>query len=386
MYEIDKEAFSAFLTELRKEKGWTQKDLAEKVLVSDKAVSKWERALSLPDISLLMPLAETLGVTVTELLEGKRMENSQSMEPEDVELLVKKALSLSGEDGDTSGKKRRTLIFAGILAAAAVLWAAVLMVIRRPCVTEYTLLLYSALAALFGGYAWIFMKERLPDYYDENVINFYSDGIFRMNLPGVRFHNRTWPNVLKALRLWSAVTLLAAPVISLFTAWLMPDGHSGMGFQITVLLIYLGGLFLPVYLAAKESNSDNTPGRKRKKVVWIALAVAAALLLFLPGQELSFKTMEIGYVSSGDFQQWSASYALFSGTKVRNLHPETPDYILQVETRDGSLSVDIQDDTGTVFSQTDLQTGTYPIILEGKTTVTLKAQGHKGSFRIGPTK
>lgn len=46
MFEIDKERFGAFLLELRKEKGYTQKQLAEKLFVSDKAVSKWERGVS----------------------------------------------------------------------------------------------------------------------------------------------------------------------------------------------------------------------------------------------------------------------------------------------------------------------------------------------------
>ena len=43
MYEVNKEAFGLFLTQMRKEKGWTQKDLAQRLFVSDKAVSKWER-------------------------------------------------------------------------------------------------------------------------------------------------------------------------------------------------------------------------------------------------------------------------------------------------------------------------------------------------------
>ena len=47
MYELDKEKFGTFLVQLRKEKGLTQKELAEKLYVSDKAVSKWERGLSL---------------------------------------------------------------------------------------------------------------------------------------------------------------------------------------------------------------------------------------------------------------------------------------------------------------------------------------------------
>ena len=47
MFEIDKEKFGAFVAQLRKEKGLMQKDLAEKLYVSDKAVSKWERGVSL---------------------------------------------------------------------------------------------------------------------------------------------------------------------------------------------------------------------------------------------------------------------------------------------------------------------------------------------------
>ncbi len=72
MYELDKAAFGQFLAALRKEQGLTQKQLAAKLFVSDKAVSKWERGLSIPDTALLIPLAEALGVTVTELLLCRR--------------------------------------------------------------------------------------------------------------------------------------------------------------------------------------------------------------------------------------------------------------------------------------------------------------------------
>ena len=79
MFEIDKEAFGAFLAEQRKAKGYTQKTLAEKLFVSDKAVSKWERGLSMPDISLLAPLSDILGISVTELLEGKKIDSASSI-------------------------------------------------------------------------------------------------------------------------------------------------------------------------------------------------------------------------------------------------------------------------------------------------------------------
>ena len=53
---------------LRKDHGWTQKELAERLCVSDKAVSKWERGLNYPDMALMEPLAKTLDTTVVELL------------------------------------------------------------------------------------------------------------------------------------------------------------------------------------------------------------------------------------------------------------------------------------------------------------------------------
>jgi len=63
----------AFIADLRRELSLSQKQLAEKLNVTDKAVSKWETGRSAPDISLLMPLSEVLGVTVTEILEGERL-------------------------------------------------------------------------------------------------------------------------------------------------------------------------------------------------------------------------------------------------------------------------------------------------------------------------
>ena len=60
---------------LREAKGMTQTDLAEKIGVSGKAVSKWETAKGLPDITLLEPLSKALGVSVAELLSGEPIQN-----------------------------------------------------------------------------------------------------------------------------------------------------------------------------------------------------------------------------------------------------------------------------------------------------------------------
>ena len=62
-----KKTLGMMIAELRKEKGMTQLELAEKMGVTDKAVSKWERDLSCPDINSLPNLAEILGVSVDHL-------------------------------------------------------------------------------------------------------------------------------------------------------------------------------------------------------------------------------------------------------------------------------------------------------------------------------
>ncbi len=59
-----------FIAEKRKEKGYTQQQLADMLLVSNRSVSRWENGLNMPDLSLLEPLCEILGITLTQLLQG----------------------------------------------------------------------------------------------------------------------------------------------------------------------------------------------------------------------------------------------------------------------------------------------------------------------------
>lgn len=71
MDAMKKETFGNMVVALRKEKGMTQLELAEQMGVTDKAVSKWERDLSFPDVSSIPKLAEILGVSVDELMQVK---------------------------------------------------------------------------------------------------------------------------------------------------------------------------------------------------------------------------------------------------------------------------------------------------------------------------
>ena len=69
---MEKKTMGKFISVLRKANGMTQQELADKLLVSDKTVSKWERDERMPDISLLPAIAEIFGITTDELLRGER--------------------------------------------------------------------------------------------------------------------------------------------------------------------------------------------------------------------------------------------------------------------------------------------------------------------------
>ncbi len=74
---MDQKLTGQFIAKVRKEKGLTQKELADILLISDKTVSKWETGGGLPEVSLMLPLCKELGITVNELLSGKRLSSSE---------------------------------------------------------------------------------------------------------------------------------------------------------------------------------------------------------------------------------------------------------------------------------------------------------------------
>ena len=66
MYNLNK--FCNIIASLRKERGWTQTMLADKIGISPQSVSKWESGMAMPDISLLLPIANYFGVSIDYLL------------------------------------------------------------------------------------------------------------------------------------------------------------------------------------------------------------------------------------------------------------------------------------------------------------------------------
>lgn len=160
------------IKELRKEKNMTQKELADLLHITDRAVSKWERGLCAPDISLLEPLSAVLGVTVTELISGERLESEEYKE--EVDLAVKNIILYSENEMIQKMKALKKKVLAYTISACLIL-----------------LILIPALNGMIGGngFAW----ECIPAYlctqkaaeaiqtYDKEAIQTYignSDGVF----------------------------------------------------------------------------------------------------------------------------------------------------------------------------------------------------------------
>ena len=86
---MEKQTMGEIISALRKEKGMTQKDLADKMGVTDKAVSKWERNLSCPDISSIPKLAEILGTGVETLMDVTPKSEEKTSAGQIVEIVLK---------------------------------------------------------------------------------------------------------------------------------------------------------------------------------------------------------------------------------------------------------------------------------------------------------
>ena len=236
MEQIDNQKFGTFLTALRKEKGITQKELAEKLFVSDKAVSKWERGASTPNIGLLLPLAELFGVTVPELLRGERETAAPAPDAGSPSVLT------------VLRQRRRGGTAAGWLCLAAA--AAELFLLRRLGISWGALgkavLPAAAAFLLLGGWFCFFARELLPGYYDTNKIHFVSQGFLRLHMPGLSFHNGNWRPICTAIK---TAALSAAVLYPLFCLIAVRFGGAAQWqpLEKPLLLLFLAAVLLAVY-------------------------------------------------------------------------------------------------------------------------------------------
>lgn len=248
MFELDKRKFGAFVAQLRKEKGFTQKQLAAHLMISDKAISKWETGTTIPDTALLIPLADILGVTVTELLTGEHMEK-QSLLSEVVEDIAKTAIIYNETSPARAWQEKGPW---GITYILGCLCEAILLFLlfQRGQMTE-VVITNAILTVIFGAYFSFFARMKLPVYYDKNKIPGIHDGVVRLNIPGVHFNNSNWPNIVKTGRVVMVTNMVLLPVLALIVGTINIENWLTVEMYV-MLVLMLGGLFIPMYIVGKK--------------------------------------------------------------------------------------------------------------------------------------
>lgn len=234
MKQINKKDFGEFVSRKRKEKNMTQKDIAEKLYVSVQAVSKWERGQSLPDISLLMPLAKLLDVELVNLLEAREEKTEDSQK---VENLLEKIVEINREDEINKGKEK---FKRAVFLALAFIFIGIeyYFLYRKFNYDINNFLTIGILGVIFSIYLFLLIDERLPSYYDENKISFVSKGFFRINVVGINFSNKNWKPILKFLRFWIIGSMIIFPIIFNF---------KNSTYLIWSAILFFLSLFVPLY-------------------------------------------------------------------------------------------------------------------------------------------
>lgn len=142
---MDAERMGRFIAAARKERGMTQAQLAAKLFVSDKTVSKWERGLGFPDIRSLEPLAAALGVTLVELMRGERSE-AAFLSVQAAEQMLAQTLQISR----TRKPVGRVLGWSALLLFGAAILGLAWLLLR-----EGQIVFYSVVSLCLGLAAWL---------------------------------------------------------------------------------------------------------------------------------------------------------------------------------------------------------------------------------------
>ena len=112
---MDLNQTGVFISTLRKQSNMTQRELAEKVGVTDKAVSRWETGKGFPDVALLPTLATVLCTSISELVMGEKLDEKETVE------LMDKAVVYTINTLDRSRRAKRERLFAILLKRTIVL-------------------------------------------------------------------------------------------------------------------------------------------------------------------------------------------------------------------------------------------------------------------------
>ena len=139
---------SRFIAERRKALGLTQRQLAEQLSVSDKAVSKWETGRGLPDVLLMPPLCAVLGITVNDLLSGERVGEGDYRKKAEENMM-----ELMRENAENRQRLLQSIACGGVTVVAVCALVALAAFLPLPTLARVALLLLAMATAVVGIWA-----------------------------------------------------------------------------------------------------------------------------------------------------------------------------------------------------------------------------------------
>ena len=103
----------------------------------------------------------------------------------------------------------------------------------------------------FGGWFCFFAKDLLPGYYDQNKVNYYTQGAVRMHMPGLSFNNSNWSTICRLLKAGTLSIAVLYPLICLIVIHVF-DLVLWQQIKMPLIWICLGGLVIATYLVGKK--------------------------------------------------------------------------------------------------------------------------------------
>lgn len=145
---MDQARVGRFIAACRRERGLTQRQLAEQLLVSDKTISKWETGRGLPEVSLMLPLCAALGITVNDLLSGERVGEGDYRKKAEENMM-----ELVRENAQNRQRLLQSIACGGVTVVAVCALVALAAFLPLPALARVALLLLAMATAVAGIWA-----------------------------------------------------------------------------------------------------------------------------------------------------------------------------------------------------------------------------------------
>ena len=195
---MDQMKIGKFIADCRKQKNLTQMQLSEKLGITDKAISKWERGIAMPDSSIMLELCDILGISVNELLSGEKI-NMENNNEKNEQLLLEMAKELEKKNKTIWSSMwaimivSMTVLIAGIFIAAFLIPEGVwqLVTIVGVCAVFFIPCLYAVkLEVSVGAYKCKNCGYEIVPTYKEAMMAMHRGTTRHLKCP--KCNERTW--------------------------------------------------------------------------------------------------------------------------------------------------------------------------------------------------